>query len=221
MNQNTGKSRAPKRRSGSHIQGERGVDSVSRLLPNHWVIRELNPDYGLDLHIETFVKSTGLTDQFDALGEHFFAQVKTEQSVRYTSIKPFEPHIPGLLTHQREDDPHAKIPVISYSVETELVETVRRMGSSIPVLLLLRDELTASIFYICFTDWVSKILPAWRPDWAENDTVTIHIPAGNKLDEISAVDYLSALALRPKLYGAFQFMNSIIPEFIVHPTQLS
>ena len=38
-----------KRRTISHLLGERGVDLVKRKLPAGWVVRELQPDYGLDL----------------------------------------------------------------------------------------------------------------------------------------------------------------------------
>ena len=47
-----------KRKTDSHIIGEQAVKFVKSLLPTEWTARELVPDYGIDLEIELFEKST-------------------------------------------------------------------------------------------------------------------------------------------------------------------
>lgn len=212
MNQSSSPYRRPKRRNVHHLQGERGVNAVRAALPKHWVSREINPDYGLDLHIEAFESSPDDPDGYDALGEHFFAQVKSERAVKVLHIQPFVDEGSGAF-EQRDSGPSEKrLKVVSYQVETTLLETVRRMGSAIPVVLFLYDKTECRTYYICLTDWVSKILPGWRENFHLQDTVTVHIPAANVMSDNESNDYFSALALRPKLYGAFQYINLRGPE---------
>ena len=62
----------PKRKTDSHIIGDQAVKHVINLLPDEWTIRELTPDYGIDLQIELFEKTatSGTSkNDYDTLGE--------------------------------------------------------------------------------------------------------------------------------------------------------
>lgn len=179
---------------------------VRGALPQHWVVREISPDYGLDLHIETFVRVPEHEAVWDALGEHVFAQVKNVDGVKITEITPHH----GLDSTPREFlDAEAAVDfesmqVVSYSLETDEIETIRQMGSAVPVLLLVVDKKTATTYYICLNDWITKVLPVVSPDWRDRGTVTVHIPHRNVLSSDGrGWNYLSILAKRPKYYGAF------------------
>lgn len=196
----------PKRRVRNHLHGECGVTVVKRALPQHWVIREISPDYGLDLHIETFTKVPDDETVWDALGEHFFAQVKTVDGVKISEIPPHRevnPKTLDLVPAELEEDFEA-MRVISFPLEVDEIETVRQMGSAVPVLLLVVDKKTQTAYYICLNDWIAKVLPGFRSDWRNQKTVVVHIPAANILsNEGEGWNYLSLLARRPKFYGAF------------------
>lgn len=45
-------------RSESHLIDQKAVFFVRENLPTEWVVRELTPDYGLDLDVEVFEKKT-------------------------------------------------------------------------------------------------------------------------------------------------------------------
>ncbi|MGC0367729.1 hypothetical protein ABH922_005781 [Rhodococcus sp. 27YEA15] len=199
------KSARPKRRVKSHIHGESGVDLVKASLPDHWVVREISPDYGLDLHIETFSEVPGEDSCWDALGEHFFAQVKTVDGVLIARIKPFSGAKNRIKGSDRDSEYDlTTIDVVSFSLEVEEIETIRRMGSAIPVLLIVVDKDTEVIYYICLNDWISEVLPRFRPDWQGQGSVVVHVPTSNVLSRTGdGWNYISLLAKRPKYYGAF------------------
>ncbi len=46
-------------RSESHLIDQKAVFFVRENLPTEWVVRELTPDYGLDLDVEVFEKENG------------------------------------------------------------------------------------------------------------------------------------------------------------------
>lgn len=196
----------PKRRVKQHLHGEFGVSIVKSALPTHWVVRELGPDYGLDLHIETFIRVPEQEVAWDALGEHIFAQVKTVDGVRFAEISPARgvesrPH--ELLPPEPHED-RGSMRVVCFSLETDEIETVRQMGAAVPVLLLVVDKRTSTTFYICLNDWIAKALPRVSPDWRLQRTVTVHIPTTNVVSaEGAGWNYLSLLAKRPKFFGAF------------------
>lgn len=205
----------PKRRVKQHLHGEFGVTRVRSVLPSHWVVRELNPDYGLDVHIETFAKVPENETVWEALGEHVFAQVKNEDGVKITTITPYrgldsKPH--DLLPAETAEDIEP-MQVVSYSLETDEIETIRQMGSAVPVLLLVVDKKTGTTYYICLNDWIAKVLPVFCPEWRDQKSVVVHIPVGNVLSSDGrGWNYLSILAKRPKYYGAFVEFGKYVTE---------
>ena len=50
------------------------------VLPQEWVVRGYQPDYGIDYAVEVF-DSQG--DEFVTLGEHFFVQLKSHSKVKW------------------------------------------------------------------------------------------------------------------------------------------
>lgn len=201
-----------KRRPAVHLQGETGISVTKAALPRHWVVRELNPDYGLDLHVELFGDIAGEEESWETLGEHVFMQVKTDTKLRTTSIRPFSGRELGARYNTTgsdldEDESLNKIEVVSYSLEVEMIETARRMGAAIPVILIVVDMSSLVPYFICLSDWIAKVLPIFKPRWSEQRSVTVHIPATNILDENLAELYIGSLAKRPKLYSAFSHFS--------------
>ncbi|MFV9426909.1 DUF4365 domain-containing protein [Rhodococcus aetherivorans] len=206
----------PKRRVAVHVQGEFGVTITKSSLPQHWVCREISPDYGLDLHIEMFGDAPEASGSWDALGEHIFAQVKTEKKVKTSWIDPFrsvgsKPHS-ILQSGDDESEKFEKLEVVSYSLEVEEIETVRRMGAAVPVVLVVVDMATRVPYFICLNDWISKVLPIFRPRWRNGKAVTVHIPTSSVLSNESSWIYLSVLAKRAKFYSAFSAFRSQCKE---------
>ena len=84
----------PKRQSEEHVIGREAVKILTSTLPSSWVVREYQPDYGIDLAIELFEQSgdadsrmNNAKKQYDALGEHLFVQVKGSRVLRSHEIR--------------------------------------------------------------------------------------------------------------------------------------
>lgn len=200
-----------KRKTDSHITGEQAVKFVKSLLPIEWTVRELVPDYGIDLQIELFEKSTMIENwggSFDTLGEYLYVQVKGTKKIKTKKLTVKSRHNVELksvskgVNSQVEND---IIKVAVFNIETSELVTVQRMGAAIPVLLFLVDIAENRLFYICLNDYIDKILLPENPKYYIAKTKTIYIPLKNEISsDKSSLDTMRFYAKRPKFYAAFQ-----------------
>ncbi|MFF0366946.1 DUF4365 domain-containing protein [Micromonospora sp. NPDC005087] len=194
-----------KRRVTAQIRGDEGIKIVKSKLPAHWVVRDITPDYGLDLHIEVFEPEADGAEHADAYGEHIFAQVKTTSSVssRRLKIRHRGNVAKGPLRYD-ETSEEEEIEVIRQVLETPELRTVESMGAAIPVLLLIVDESTQEVYFVCLNDYISKVLTPENVRWRSQASSTIRIPEFNRLDyRNSSFAYVRLLARRAKLLSAF------------------
>lgn len=184
-----------KKRPEAHITGDLGVEILKRQLPVEWVAREYHPDYGIDLSVELFEKVSLITK-----GAHLFFQVKStehlERSVlgiknRSNVEKP--PHPVEAETYTME--------VVKYTLDTDFIATVERMGSGVPVILAVVDISNQEVYFLCLSDYVEKIL-IHEKDYRLQDSKTVYIPLENKLDE-RGLEIIEWYAKRPRFYALF------------------
>ena len=71
--------------------------------------------------------------------------------------------------------------VVKYPLDTALLATVEKMGSAVPVLLCLVDNVEREGYFVCLNDYVDKILISQKPDYDRQGTVTINIPIENRI----------------------------------------
>lgn len=193
-----------KRRHAHHIKGDRGVDIVQGLLPEHWVVREMTPDYGLDLHVEVFQIAPDDPQSADTLGEHFFIQVKTVDGFDVKRMQVRSRHNVAKAIPSPTSGEPVEIDVIPCVLDVALIRTVEEMGTAVPVLLVIADRTTGEARYICLNDWISKVLLPSNPDYESAKSVTVHVPAWNILDaERKSFATVWLLARRTKFYAAF------------------
>ena len=184
-----------KRRSKNHIIGESGVDILRSLLPKEWVMREYTADYGIDLDIELFEECHD--DIYTTKGEHVLFQVKTTNHIEVKDLKVYSDD------ELRKDNYTYK--VVKYSLDTELLSTVEKMGSAVPVLLCLVDNAKREGFFVCLNDYIDKILIPQKPHYDQQKTVTINIPIENKISSGKLV--IEWYGKREKLYSFFNLVN--------------
>ncbi|WP_061960783.1 DUF4365 domain-containing protein [Demequina flava] len=199
----------------NHIAGERGVRLVRSKLPDYWVVRELQPDYGLDLHVEVFEPDALEAESANTLGEHFFVQVKAVARVETELVAVRS----RMNVAKYEPDPgygdEVEIEVVKFSLDTTTLLTVEAMGAALPVVLCLVDLSTETIFYVCLNDYVTKSLLPYKPNYEDQGSVTVMIPSWNVLDaEDPSFAYLWLLARRSKLYAAFNTFGYQYHELI-------
>lgn len=179
-------------RDNNHIIEEKSLLFLKTLFPIEWVQRKMEPDYGIDLDLELFDYED---DVCVTLGEHVFLQVKGTESPEYATITPVGEN---LYTKKELED--KQLSVLKFVIDVPLLKLVERMGSTIPVLLVVVDIKEQLAYYICLNDYVRNVLPYRMRDYKEQDTVTIYIPKENVLNPGVASWY----GKRAKLYGLFQ-----------------
>lgn len=185
---------------------DRSIRIVRDLLPDHWVVRDYKPDYGIDLTIELFEYLEQEPDQAATLGETVFVQVKSTEAVdaRRLRVHARQNVEKGPLKENPAES--VEIAVAALQLETSELLTVQAMGSATPVLLFLVELSTRRIYFICLNDLVEKVILPQNPDYHEQQTRVIHLPLQNCIsaDRPHSHQPISTYAKRPKLYAAFE-----------------
>lgn len=145
---------AGKKRTLSHIRGEQGVNILKSYFPTSWVVREYEPDYGIDLSVELF-RQCG--EDYITSGEHIFFQVKGTQNISKSIL-----NVPSRMNVEKEyrqtEQEIKKVEVIKFNVDTDLLSTVEKMGSAVPVMLAVVDVTTRDVYFICLNDYIEKVI---------------------------------------------------------------
>lgn len=179
-------------RDHNHIIEEQSLLFLKAIFPIEWVHRKMEPDYGIDIDLELFDYEDGVCV---TLGEHVFLQVKGTESPEYTTIKPI-----GKQLYTKKELEEMQIQVLKFVIDVSLLKLIKRMGSAIPVLLIVVDIKEQVAYYVCLNDYVHNVLQYRTNDYREQKSVTIYIPKRNVLKPSVASWY----GKRAKLYGLFQ-----------------
>lgn len=192
-----------KKRSLTHIKGESGVTILKEHIPKEWVVREYTPDYGIDLSIELF---TPYGAGFITTGEHVFFQVKATDKLEIMNLSI--PPRYNIERHPRQvsGDP-VEIQVAKYVLDTDLLATVEKMGSAVPVILAVVDTNTEDIYCLCLNDYLEKVLIPNNPNYMNQGTKTVYIPIENNFTAIGT-QLIEWYGKRAKLYAFFNKIHA-------------
>jgi hypothetical protein len=189
-----------KSRVENHLKEDASEILVSELLPQEWVIRKLHPDYGVDVTIEVFEREE---QRIPTMGEFLFVQLKSTTSLK-RGIEPIRPrgNVEKAVDLQDSEAEH-ELDVVRYVVDTDTIDNARLMGPSTPLMLFVCDLSEGEVYYVCLTDYYDKIIEPRGIDLSGQDTITVLIPAGNKLTDPRSSQVMRFYASRAKLYGMF------------------
>jgi hypothetical protein len=196
-----------KRRSEQHLIDSMAQDIFRATIPKHWVLRDYRPDYGLDYNLEIFklveeVSSSSQREMYETLGEHIFIQLKGCKETTRIRIKLFSRYNveKGELL-ENEEDLVGEMDVVSFPLEISELITIQRMGSALPVLLVVVDIQTETCHFVCLNDYIDKLLIPKHQDYtsAEHRTIRLSSEANSK-----STMALRWYAKRAKLMAAFQ-----------------
>lgn len=187
-----------------HEIDEDGIELFRRNMPRGWKIREYRPDYGLDFAIEVFSQPDPNTKARETLGEHFFVQLKSTRSPDLGTKKLFARGNVEKSKEHFSDEFVAKIEVCRIDLEVAELLTVERMGSAIPVLLVVADLENDTCYFVCLNDYIDKILIARFEDYTQAQGRRVLVPLTNALDSPKGTVALRWYAKRAKLFAAFQ-----------------
>lgn len=198
-----------KKRPKQHIIGEKGVNILKELFPNEWVVREYMPDYGIDLDVELF-DNLG-NDVYRTKGEHVLFQVKgTEKLIKKNITLYSRMNVEKEQKENKSD--YCIMEVTQYSIDTDLLATIEKMGSAVPVLLCVVDIINKDAYCVCLNDYIEKILIPEKPDFYNQKTVTINIPIENHVNTIAGKHIIEWYGKRAKLYAFFNKIHYQLKE---------
>lgn len=202
-----------KRRPNAHVIGDQAIEIVKSVLPKEWVIRELKPDYGIDLLIELFDYVNAEKNVCETLGEFIYIQVKGTSNLTKRKVKIYAVHNVAKFEWKENKNEYLEIEAIIYSLDTSLLDTVRRVGPSVPVLLFVVDTITKEVFSICLNDILDKYIIPKYSNFTDQNKINIHIPADNKIDgSFFSLVPIRMYAKRSKLYSAFALFRYQLRE---------
>lgn len=187
--------------SESHLIDKKAIQILENIFPIEWIKRTMSPDYGIDIDLELFDKENG---KCITLGEHLFLQIKGTKAPKYKEIYPF-----GIF---KELSSTFKINTIAFPIEISLLNLVERMGSSIPVLLIVVDITTNKAYFVCLNDYIQFVLPYQQPNYKKQKSVTIYLPIDNELSQNQA-SACKWYAKRSKIYALFNDMFLAFNDF--------
>lgn len=194
---------AGKKRPFTHVKGEIGVNILKSYFPESWVSREYTPDYGIDLGVELFNE---FEDGYITSGEHIFFQVKGTDVLKKGKIN-VESRMNVEKEYRAIGDDIKEIEVIKFVLDTDLLHTVEKMGSAVPVILAVVDVTTKDAYFVCLNDYIEKIIVPENENYSEHANKTIYIPIYNKINDEVGVHAIEWYAKRPKLYALFNKIN--------------
>lgn len=183
---------------------DRSIRIVRDLLPDHWVIREYRPDYGIDLLIELF-EPVSATESA-TVGELLLVQVKSTEVVDAGSLQVRGRRNVEVGPLREDSSERAEIPVARLRLETAELLTVQAIGAAIPVLLFLVELSTRRIYFVCLNDLIEKVIIPQDPEYARKKSKVLHVPLRNRIESGNPITVrpLETYAKRSKLYAAFQ-----------------
>ncbi|WP_025660148.1 DUF4365 domain-containing protein [Rhizobium sp. IBUN] len=189
-----------KSRVDNHLKEDASELLVSKLLPEEWVIRKLHPDYGVDVTIEVFEREG---QRIPTLGEFLFVQLKSTTSLT-RGVEPIRRrgNVEKALDAQDIEADH-ELDVVRFAIDTDTVDNARLMGPSTPLMLFVCDLSESEVYYVCLTDYYDKIIEPRGIDLSGQGTITVLIPAANKLTDARSAQVMQFYAARAKLYGMF------------------
>lgn len=192
-----------KQRVLQHIMEDESYEIIKSQIPKHWVIREFNrPDYGIDLVIELF-EIVG-NDIAETLGEFIYVQVKSVKEIRLKQKIIYEVGNVAKGVWKENRKSYTKLDVVKYPFDTTSIFTIQSLGGSVPVLLFVVDINKRETYFVCVNDYIDKIVLPQNPKYTEQDSLTINIPAFNKLSNVDiANNALKFYGKRAKLLAAF------------------
>lgn len=192
-----------KQRCNSQILGEKAVKILKDLFPTEWVTREFTPDYGLDLAVELFEP---YKNGYLSTGEHIYFQVKGTEHIKLGTKKIYDRKNIEKIAYSQKVNP-SKIDVVKFPIDTSLLRTVEKMGSAVPVLLIVVDVKQTIAYYVCLNDYIEKVIIPEKPNYYKQDKIVINIPTENSIQNSTDVMPIEWYAKRAKLFALFSKAN--------------
>ena len=187
-----------KKRQENHLIDQRGQELFKRKLDEVFVPRDYHPDYGIDYDLELFDNNN-----YQTLGEHIFIQLKSVQEPEIKKVQLFSRKNVARCEYKSEKRESVEIDAYKFSIDTSELYTIEKMGTSLPVLLVLADIKRDKCCFVCLNDYIDKIIVPEKGDYTTQNTITINIPTENEIGSELGKVALNWYGERSKLCAAY------------------
>ena len=173
-----------------HVMEEESEQLLKNLLPSHWLVRKIDKDYGVDYEIE-------IVDETIVTGKRIWVQLKSKETCEVKIIKNGEKFNN----------------YISFQLPIKYAKYAFKCG--FPLLLFLADLSCKKIFYVNIRDEITENIFPRKPDWDEQDSISLKIPEDNSIEIDSHDDFsdLRWFAEEPILFGKMHMLSFLSKEF--------
>ena len=144
-----------KKRPTSHVTDSTGMQLFRSVLPQEWVVREYQPDYGIDYSVEVFDSQD---DGFVTLGEHFVVQLKSHAKVQWITKEVHARYNVEKTPLKYDRRQSSRMRVIAEPLDTAELQLARSMGPATPLALVVADTTHSKVHWVCLNDFVDKVL---------------------------------------------------------------
>ena len=196
---------ASKKKVKAHVIDDKGKALFKASLPEEWTTREFTPDYGIDFNVELFSEFKANDKSVETLGEHVFIQLKSKDAPVIQSVPIYERNNVSLTRSEELNQSKSVGTIDAYKIQLEMseLETVRKMGPGMPVLLFVADIKKEKCSFVCLNDYIDKILIPQHDDFTSSASRTIIVPVSNDMGTSRGQSVFRWYAKRSKLYAAF------------------
>jgi len=192
------------KRPRQHAMEDASGRLFASLLPEEWIVRTIQKDYGVDCEVE-------LVDQGMVLGDRIWVQLKsTEKTKPVVARWPIANRFPDLPS---DGDGNITAEYIPYSMEMKQISYVQRCH--FPLLLILVDLAAKDAYWLPIRDEVDLHHRDLNRQLPRQKSVTLRIPLWNSLTEERKRNYsgLRWYALEPSRMYAFAKLHYFFHEF--------
>ena len=109
----------------------------------------------------------------------FYVQLKSIVSSEVTKLRVYPRFNVEKLPLTRNRSEYRDIDVISFRIDVSDLLTIQAMGATMPVLLVLVTLDTKSAYFLCLNDHIDKVILPEDPNFHDQETKTIYVPALN------------------------------------------
>lgn len=139
-----------KRRVHQHEMEEASIRLLAESLPPTWVLHDYAPDYGIDKVIEVFEPTANDQRVSETLGQHLMVQIKAVDSCEPTHVTVRERgNVAKPPTLFKAGGEALEIDVLRFVIDTDTLATVARMGSAVPVMLIVVCLDGRHAYFVC------------------------------------------------------------------------
>jgi hypothetical protein len=157
------------------------------LIPDEWISRKIDKDYGVDYEIE-------IVDQEIVSGKRIWIQLKSEESSTYKNYL-------NIFTNVQEE-------CLSYQFKTKYL--LYALSCPFPLLIFVADMDKRNILWLPIQDEINYSINRRNPDWKEQDSIQLRIPVRNNLKDEAKKEYSGLRWYALELSRKYNIMQLIL-----------